>query len=410
MTILTAGGSGNKPGYAAAVRERIDTRAMSLLSSGHLATDFANGALPALLPFFKDRFSLSYTLVAVLMLSSHVSSSLLQPLFGLWSDRRGALWLLPAGVALAGSGIALGAASPTYALVVLCVLVSGIGVAAFHPEGSKFAAYTSGGKRASGMSYFSIGGNMGYALGPIVATPLVLWLGLRGGLLLALPGLVIAAAMLSATPYLRSFAPDRESFRAAGGRDRPGAMALLLGVIAFRSVAWFGLVTFVPLWEVSLGHSKAEGNRLLALMLVAGGAGTLLMGPLADRFGRRPVLVASVVATSPLAFVFLVVGGIPGAIALAAVGACVVGTFGVTMVMSQEYLPRHIGMASGLSIGLSIGLGGVGAVALGAVADSIDLRAAMYTAAGAAAAALVLAVRLPSSRSSRRLAVEPVAP
>ena len=146
------------------MRERIDTRAMSLLSSGHLATDFANGALPALLPFLKDRFSLSYTLVALLMLSSHVSSSLLQPLFGLWSDRRGALWLLPAGVALAGSGIALGAAAPSYALVVLCVLVSGIGVAAFHPEGSKFAAYTSGGKRASGMSYFSIGGNVGYAL------------------------------------------------------------------------------------------------------------------------------------------------------------------------------------------------------------------------------------------------------
>ena len=373
---------------------------MSLLSSGHLATDFANGALPALLPFFKDRFSLSYTLVAVLMLSSHVSSSLLQPLFGLWSDRRGALWLLPAGVALAGSGIALGAAAPSYALVVLCVLVSGIGVAAFHPEGSKFAAYTSGGKRASGMSYFSIGGNVGYALGPIVATPLVLWLGLRGGLLLALPSLAVAAAILAATPYLRRFVPDREAHRAAGGRDRHGAMALLLGVIAFRSVAWFGLVTFVPLWEVSLGHSKAEGNRLLALMLVAGGAGTLLMGPLADRFGRRPVLVASVVATSPLAFVYLVVGGIPGAIALAGVGACVVGTFGVTMVMSQEYLPRHVGMASGLAIGLSVGLGGVAAVVLGSVADAVDLRTALYISAAAPLAAVALALFLPSSRSS----------
>jgi FSR family fosmidomycin resistance protein-like MFS transporter len=373
---------------------------MSLLSSGHLATDFANGALPALLPFFKDRFSLSYTLVAVLMLSSHVSSSLLQPLFGLWSDRRGALWLLPAGVALAGSGIALGAAAPSYTLVVLCVLVSGVGVAAFHPEGSKFAAYTSGGKRASGMSYFSIGGNVGYALGPIVATPLVLWLGLRGGLLLALPCLAIAAAILAATPYLRSFVPNRETSRAAAGRDRPGAMALLLGVIAFRSVAWFGLVTFVPLWEVSLGNSKAEGNRLLALMLVAGGAGTLLMGPLADRFGRRPVLVASVVATSPLAFVFLAVGGIPGALALAGVGACVVGTFGVTMVMSQEYLPRHVGMASGLAIGLSVGLGGVAAVVLGSVADAVDLRTALYISAAAPLAAVALALFLPSSRST----------
>jgi FSR family fosmidomycin resistance protein-like MFS transporter len=122
------------------------------------------------------------------------------------------------------------------------------------------------------------------------------------------------------------------------------------------------------------------------------------------------VLLSCSAATAPLILVFVIVGGIPGAIALAGVGISVIATFGVTMVMSQEYLPRHIGMASGLSIGLSIGLGGVGAVALGAVADSIDLRAAMYTAASAAAAALVLAVRLPSSRPSRRLTVEPVAP
>src|SRR5262249_25317728 len=145
---------------------------MTALAAGHLGTDFANGALPALLPFLKDRFSLSYTLAAVVMLASTASSSLVPPLFGLWSDRRGAPWLLPAGVAVAGVGIGLASAMPAYWLVVLLVAVSGLGVAAFHPEGSKFAAYTSGEKRASGMSAFSIGGNIGYALGPIVATPL----------------------------------------------------------------------------------------------------------------------------------------------------------------------------------------------------------------------------------------------
>src|SRR5207302_1988382 len=153
------------------------------------------------------------------------------------------------------------------------------------------------------------------------------------------------------------------------GEDRPGALVLLLGVIAFRSVAWFGLVTFVPLYEVSLGHSKAYGSHLLSLMLLAGGLGTLAAGPIADRIGRRPVLVVSMLAVCPLTLVYVLVGGVPGAIALALVGVCVIGTFGVTMVMSQEYLPRRIGMASGLSIGLSIGLGGIAAVALGAVAD-----------------------------------------
>ncbi len=381
---------------------------MAALSAGHFATDFANGALPALLPFLVDRFGLSYTLAAAVMLASTASSSLIQPLFGAWSDRRGAIWLLPAGVALAGIGIALAAAAPAYWLVLLLVVVSGLGVAAFHPEGSKFAAYASGSKRASGMSLFSIGGNVGYALGPTATTPLVLALGLTGGLLLALPVLAVAGALLLAMPFLAGFAPKPGGPAAAGGEDRPGALALLLGVIAFRSVAWFGLITFVPLWEVSLGHSKAHGAHLLSLMLLAGGVGTLAAGPLADRFGRKPVLLANCVATAPLIFVYVAVGGVPGAIALAFVGVSVISTFGVTMVMSQEYLPSRIGMASGLSIGLSIGLGGIAAVALGALADSVDLRAAMYAAAAAPLVAVALAAALPSTRPHRRLEPEPV--
>jgi FSR family fosmidomycin resistance protein-like MFS transporter len=389
------------------VRSGIDKRAMAALSSGHAATDFANGALPALLPFFVERFDLSYTLAATLMLASAVSSSVIQPFFGLWSDRRGAIWLLPAGVAVAGIGIALAADAPSYWLVLACVLVSGVGVAAYHPEGSKFAAYTSGRRRASGMSLFSIGGNVGYALGPAVATPLVLWLGLEGGLLLALPGLAVAAVLVAIAPYLGSFAPERRAV-AEGGEDRPGALSLLLAVVALRSVAWFGLVTFVPLWAVSLGHSKAYGNQLLTLMLLAGAAGTLAAGPLADRIGRRPVLIGAIAATAPLTLVFVAVGGLVGAIALAFVGACVIGTFGVTMVMSQEYLPRRIGLASGLSIGMSIGLGGVAAVALGALADTVDLRTSLYVCAAVPLAAVVLAALLPSSRGRGRLAPEPV--
>jgi FSR family fosmidomycin resistance protein-like MFS transporter len=392
------------------VRAELDKRAMAALSSGHLATDFANGALPALLPFFVDKFDLSYTLAAAAMLASAVSSSIVQPLFGLWSDRRGAIWLLPAGVALAGIGIALAAVAPSYWLVLVLVVVSGLGVAAFHPEGSKFAAFVGGRRRASAMSLFSIGGNLGFALGPTIATPLVLAFGLEGGLLLAVPCVVVALVLLRAAPFLGSFASERARRLESDGPDRVGALLLLLGVIAFRSISWFGLITFVPLWEVSLGHSKAHGNHLLSLMLLAGGLGTLAAGPLADRFGRRPVLLVNTAVTAPLILVFVAVGGAVGAIALAGVGISVISTFGVTMVMAQEYLPSRIGMASGLSIGLSIGLGGVGAVALGAVADSIDLRAAMYVAAGAAAVAVVLAALLPSTRPSRRLHIEPVAP
>jgi MFS transporter, FSR family, fosmidomycin resistance protein len=392
------------------MRDRIDRRAMAALSAGHLATDFANGSLPALLPFLVERFSLNYVLAATLMLSSAVSSSVIQPLFGLWSDRRGAIWLLPAGVALAGVGIALAADAPSYWLVAALVVVSGIGVAAYHPEGSKFAAFVSGQRRASGMALFSIGGNIGYALGPIVATPLVIAFGLRGGLLLALPCLAVAAVLLVLSRYLGGFVPTATSHAHGAGEDRWRAMTLLLGAVAFRSVTWFGLITFVPLWEVSLGHSASYGNHLLSLMLITGGLGTLVLGPAADRFGRRPILALSSAATAPLVLVFVVVGGIPGAVALGLIGSFVMGTFGVTMVMGQEYLPRRVGMASGLVIGLSIGLGGIAAVALGALADTVDLRSALYVCAAAPLFALALTVLLPSGRERRRLEPELVIP
>jgi FSR family fosmidomycin resistance protein-like MFS transporter len=383
------------------VRERIDRRAMTALSAGHLAVDFAGGALPALIPFLVSKFDLSYTLAAVLVLAAAISGSIVQPLFGFWSDRRGAIWLLPVGVATGGIGIALAAAAPAYWLAVVFVTVSGLGTAAYHPEGSKFAAYVSGRRRASGMSLFSIGGNLGFGLGAFATTPLVVALGLHGGLLLAVPCVAVAVVLLALAPYLLRFVPERKVRAQAAGADDRRSLGLLLALIAFRSLAWYGLLTFVPLWEVSLGHSKAHGNHLLALMLLAGGVGTLAAGPIADRIGLRSVLLAANAAICPLMLVFVLVGGIPGAVALSLVGVAVIGTFGITMVMSQQYLPRHLGMASGLSIGFSIGLGGVAAVILGAIADSVDLRTALYVSSAAPVAAVLLTLMLPRERAAR---------
>ncbi len=392
------------------MRAGVNPKAMAALSSGHLATDFANGALPALLPFLVLEFGLSYTLAGIVMLAWAVSSSVVQPLFGLWSDRQGAVWLLPAGLAVGGIGIGLAAAAPSYWLVLGFVVLAGLGTAAYHPEGSKFAAYASGDRRASGMSLFSIGGNLGYALGPIAATAVVVNLGLDGGLILAVPCLVVALVLLRLTPFLQGFAPERGSRPRWGGEDRPRALALLLAVIATRNVGWFSLVTFVPLYEVSIGRSEAYGNRLLALMLLSGGIGTLAAGPLADRVGRRPVLLGSLALNGPLVLVYLLAGGPAGAVAIALVGALVIGTFGVTMVMGQEYLPRRIGLASGLTVGFAIGIGGVGAVVVGALADRIELESALYVAAVAPVLALALGALLPSTGERGRLEPELVTP
>jgi FSR family fosmidomycin resistance protein-like MFS transporter len=307
-------------------------------------------------------------------------------------------------VLVAGGGIALTGLAPSYGFALAAVFLAGIGIAAYHPEGAKFASYASGRRRASGMSLFNVGGNTGYALGPIVITPVVLWLGLSGTLVAALPVLAAGVGVMVVLPYLRRLRPDLAA-RATVGEDRPSAMALLAAVILLRSTTWFGLITFVPLWVVSLGHSKADGNRLLSLMLLAGVAGALAFGPIADRVGLRKTLLGSTLALPPLVLTFVYVGGPLGAAALMLVGACVVGTFGVVMVLSQLYLPRHVALASGLNVGLAVGLGGLAAVALGAVADAVDLEAALTVCAVTPVVAAMLCLALPAPRP--RLAAAP---
>lgn len=380
---------------------------MRALSGGHLAVDFASGSVPALIPFMTDRFHLGYALAAMLLLAATASSSLVQPLFGLLSDRRGALWLIPGGTMLAAVGVGGAAISPAYPLVLVLVLAGGLGVAAFHPEGAKFAAYASGRKRASGMSYFNSGGNVGYALGAFATGQLVVWLGLVGGLLAMVPVLLASLGLARVVPHLSGLNPETGDAAYDRGDDRRAAMVLVGVVIALRSVAWFTLLAFVPLWVVSLGHSKAEGNRLLFLMLLAGAVGTLLLGAVADRIGLRATLVITQALISPLVLVFLYVGGVPGVLALMLVGVCVVGTFGVTMVLSQLYLPRHVGMASGLSIGLAMGIGGVAAVVLGAVADAVDLKTALTISAVAPALGVVFCLRLPAPAKRAQILADP---
>ena len=198
---------------------------MIFLSGGHGATDISQGAVAALLVFWRPELDLSYTEVTAIVLVATLSSSLVQPLFGLWSDHRGMAWLLPIGVATSGIGMAAASIAPSYSLLLLFVFISGLGVAAYHPEASKFARYVSGRRRSSGMSLFSIGGNLGFAIGPLFASTLVIALGLRGGLLLAVVPVLFAVVLASVVPYLKRFAPDPATQRSPGARRGPASRA-----------------------------------------------------------------------------------------------------------------------------------------------------------------------------------------
>lgn len=390
---------------AVATRAGVDRRAMAALSAGHLFTDLAQGAVPALLPFLLTRDHLSYAAASALVLAATISSSVIQPLFGHLSDRLSLPWLMPLGPALGGLGIALVGISSSYGLTFAAVLLSGVGVAAFHPEGSRFANYVSGARRASGMSLFSVGGNVGFALGPVLLTPALLVFGLHGTLLVLVPTWSMAAVLALELPRLRSFRSDVVAGRVTQSNEHEawGPFTILALVIAVRSFIYFGLITFIPLYYVHVLHAgKTAGNAALSAMLIGGAVGTLVGGPLADRFGRRAVLLGSMLAIPGLVVGLLLSGQVLGVMFVTLAGAATIATFAVTIVMGQEFLPGRLGVSAGVTIGLSIGLGGVGAPLLGLLADAHGLRAVFEAVAALPLLGLVLTLLLPRTGVSLR--------
>jgi FSR family fosmidomycin resistance protein-like MFS transporter len=389
----------------------LDRRRLGLLAAGHGAVDFGQGAVPALLPFLIDAHGLSLASATALLTAATIGSSIVQPLFGLWADRLSSPLLLPVG--LAGSAVGLGAVGlcDSYLLLALALVVSGLGVAAFHPEGARLAGAASGDERGRGMSYFSVGGNAGFALGPVLTAPTCALLGLGFTPLLALPGLAMA---IVTARRLRGLTADAAVAAAAtptvtdDGRAAWWPFTRLVGAAVSRTAAFFALQAFIPVWVVGhLDGSAAGGDAVLAVMLAAGAVGTLIGGRCADRFGRRSVLVT---AMAPLALVLLAlphVGPAPFVALVALTGLAIDGPFSTTVVLGQEYLPGRHGLASGITLGLAIGLGGLLAAALGALADATSLATTMELLPAFALLALVAAVSLPEPRAARATALSP---
>jgi FSR family fosmidomycin resistance protein-like MFS transporter len=387
------------------VTDELDRPLLARLSCGHAAADLCQGAVPALIPFFVIQRGWSYAAAGLLVLAMTVGSSIVQPLFGAVADRLEIRWLMPGGVLLAGIGIALAGVVSSYALTVLVVAISGLGVAAFHPEGARYANHASGSRRGAGMSFFSVGGNVGFALGPIFVTPLVLVFGLSGTLALVVPPAIVSVILFRSLPRMHAMARTAVG-RAARSAEQPeddwNAFTRLGGVISLRSGVYFGLQSFVPLWFVhQLGSTEAAGNTALTAMLVAGAIGTLIGGRLVDRIGRRAVLLGSLAVQLPLLLAFVVSGSLLAGVLLAGVGFVTIMSFSVTVVMGQEYLPRRLGLASGVTLGAAIGVGGIAAVLLGVLADAAGLTAVMWTIALLPIPSLLLALTLPLTPQER---------
>jgi FSR family fosmidomycin resistance protein-like MFS transporter len=386
---------------AAAAPRGLDRRGLGVLSFGHLSVDLAQGTVPALLPFLVRDRGYSYAAAGALLLFSSVGSSFLQPLLGAFADRIRAGWLMPVGTLLAAGGIALAGQFDSYLATGGVLVISSIGVAMYHPEAVRFASYVSlaGGRQGTGLSMFAVGGLSGWALGPILTTPIVAVAGLRGTAIVACVPLAASLLLLVNLRYVESFRPTAASEHVAREDMEPSdwsGFTLAAAAGTLRTGALFGFQAFVPLyvWR-TLDSSEGVGNAAIAAMLAAGALGTLVGGRLSDVHGFRRVVVFSLLVSAPLALLVPTVPLLALFPVLALFGLISEMNFYPIVVLAQRALPRHVGFASGVTLGLSIGLGSLASPLLGALADTTSLRAALVGASLLTVLAALVSLALP---------------
>ncbi|MCY1139078.1 MFS transporter [Actinoplanes sp. Pm04-4] len=345
---------------------------IALLSAGHACVDVYQGAVAALVPLFVAERAYTYAAASGIVLAASLLSSVAQPLFGVLTDRFAMPWLLPVSTLLSGAGIALSGLSGHYALTLVFVALAGIGVAAYHPESARLAREASAGSHTA-MAWFSTGGNIGFALAPLLVAALS---GLNRTPLLLIPALAGAAAAL---PVLHALRPKGSTAKTstAGRDDIPSFLRLTVAVV-FRSITFVGLSTFIALYaQQRLDGSPAAGTAALFVLYLGGVGGSLLGGSAADRWGRVAVsrwayamavlAVAGVVwAPGPALYLF---------VALTSAGLYV--PFSLQITLGQDFLPSRVGTASGITLGLTVSIGGLAGPAIGALADATSLRTAL---------------------------------
>lgn len=372
--------------------------AQYLIMLGHVATDINQGALPALLPFLITQHDLTYAQAAAFVLASNLISAVVQPLFGWMGDRFSKPWFMAAGVVISSTGFAAIGFVDSYPFMLAFACMSGVGVALYHPEGGRLANLVSGKTKGKGISIFSVGGNMGFAFGPVLVVLGMTLFGIHGTALTLLTGGIVALLLLSKNSYLSELSEKgSEAIVEHGETDDVKGFAIALIPVFMRSTIYYAQITFIPLFLIGvLGVSENVSSLAITFFSLIGAVGTLTGGPLGDKVGHIKVMVVSFLLLTPATIAFALNRTLVIALVLIAVMSFLSTVITpCSTVTSQKFMPRHLGMASGITFGVAVSVGGLLTPALGLVGDMFGLATSMLIVGGVSFAGSIGAYLVP---------------
>jgi len=356
----------------------------------HLLNDTLQAVIPAMYPILEKSLGLTFTQLGMITLTLNMVASVMQPVIGLYTDKRPLPAALPLGLTSSMLGMLGLAFAPNFWTILICVFFIGIGSATFHPEGSRVAHLAAGPRRGLAQSIYQVGGNTGQALAPVITALVLVPLGQFGAVWFTLiAGLAVFFLIYIAKWYATQMTVLTKKVskkKKQSERDKniskavKSALVVLVFIVFARSWYVVAISNFYAFYIIeNYGLSIAKAQIYIFTFLFMGAVGTFVGGPLADQFGKRNVIIYSLLAATPLALILPYVGPLLAIILLALLGLIVMSSFSVAVVYAQELMPGNIGMVSGLIVGLAFGMGGIGSVALGSMIDWVGLTPTMVT-------------------------------
>ncbi|MEC1395460.1 MFS transporter [Bacillus velezensis] len=374
----------------------------------HLLNDSLQAVIPAMFPILERSMNLTFTQLGMIAFTLNMVSSVMQPVIGWYTDKRPMPYALPLGLTASMLGILGLAFAPSFLTILCCVFFIGLGSAVFHPEGSRVAYMAAGEKRGLAQSIYQVGGNTGQAMAPLITALILVPLGQFGSVWFTLVAAVAVLFLIYIAKWykgrlihLRTVSKKSPAAAVQTVITKPIILALIMIIFLIFARSWYvsAIGNFYTFYAMNAYHvSIQQAQSYIFVFLFFGAVGTFLGGPLADRFGKRNVIIVSMILSAPLTIFLPFAGPVIAYGVLALIGVVLMSSFSVTVVYAQELVPGKIGTMSGLTVGLAFGMGAIGAVALGALIDSAGLTPTMTAVAFLPVLGL-LAFVLPSDKT-----------